>query len=148
MSMKHMLDARPSFRNRAGRFLRNSRSAARSSLLLFLLVFGLPRLARAQAYSSIAGTVTDPSGAPVASASISARNLETGAVRQSSTSDSGRYKILALPVGRYEVKASKAGFENSIRTGIELALGQEASIDFRLQVGTVSSEITVTSDAP
>jgi len=148
MFLKHILDARPILPKRACRFLHNFRGAAGSSLLLFLLVFGMPRVARAQASSSITGTVTDPSGAPVASAGISTRNLETGAVRQSSTSDSGHYEILALPVGRYEVKASKAGFENSIRTGIELALGQEASIDFRLQVGTVSSEITVTSDAP
>src|SRR5215470_17387133 len=148
MFMKHILDARPILPKRACRFLHNFRGAAGSSLLLFLLVFGMPRLARAQASSSITGTVTDPSGAPVASAGISTRNLETGALRQSSTSDSGRYEILGLRVGRYEVKASKAGFENSVRTGIELALGQEASIDFRLQVGAVSSEITVTSDAP
>src|SRR5215472_5509075 len=148
MFLKHILDARPILPKRACRFLHNFRGAAGSSLLLFLLVFGMPRVARAQASSSITGTVTDPSGAPVASAGISTRNLETGAVRQSSTSDSGGYKILALPVGRYEVKATKPGFEDSIRTGIELALGQEASIDFRLQVGTVSSEITVTSDAP
>ncbi len=147
MTFKHMLLARSSFWEFVSRYRRNS-DAVRGSLLLFLLVFGVPWLARAQNSSSITGTVTDPSGAPVASAGISARNLETGAVRQSSTGDSGRYEILALPLGPYEVKATKSGFEDSLRTGIELVLGQEASIDFHLQVGTVSLEIRVTSDAP
>jgi len=117
-------------------------------LVLLFVIFALAPLARAQASSSITGIVFDPSGTPVASASVSAKNLETGAVRSVSTSDAGDYEILSLPVGRYEVRAAKPGFEDSVRTGIELALGQEASIDFHLQVGTVSSEITVTGDAP
>src|SRR5437773_1827626 len=117
-------------------------------LVLLFVIFALAPLARAQASSSITGIVSDPSGTPVASASVSAKNLETGAVRSVSTSDAGDYEILSLPVGRYEVRAAKPGFEDSVRTGIELALGQEASIDFHLQVGTVSSEITVTGDAP
>ena len=65
-----------------------------------------------------------------------------------STNSDGRYEILALPIGRYEVKAAKSGFDDSLRTGIELALGQEASVDFHLQVGSVSTEIKVTGDAP
>ena len=148
MTLKHRLLPRSSFCEFVSRHSHDARLAARGSLLLFLLVFAVPRPARAQNSSSITGTVTDPSGAPVASAGISAKNLETGAVRQSSTGDSGRYEILALPLGRYEVKATKSGFEDSLRTGIELVLGQEASIDFHLQVGAVSSEIRVTSDAP
>jgi hypothetical protein len=113
-----------------------------------LLAVALPSLVQAQASSSITGIVLDPSGAPVVSATVSAKDLETGAVRSVSTKDAGRYEILSLPVGRYEIKVAKAGFEDSVRKGVELALGQEASIDFHLQVGTVSSEITVTGDAP
>jgi len=115
---------------------------------LLLLAVALPSLVHAQASSSITGIVLDPSGAPVVSATVSAKDLETGAVRSVSTKDAGRYEILSLPVGRYEIKVAKAGFEDSVRKGVELALGQEASIDFHLQVGTVSSEITVTGDAP
>jgi len=92
--------------------------------------------------------VADPSGAPVPAVHVSARNLETGAARNVTTNDTGRFEILSLPVGRYEIKATKPGFADSLRTRIELALGQEASIDFHLQVGSLSSEITVTSDAP
>ena len=92
--------------------------------------------------------VSDPSGAPVLAVQVSARNLETGAARSVTTNENGRYEILSLPVGRYEIKATKPGFEDSLRTGVELALGQEASIDFHLQVGSLNSEIKVTGDAP
>src|SRR5215469_15141967 len=111
-------------------------SLARSSLLpvAFLLLFTCSPLAHAQA-SSVIGTVLDPAGSPVASANISAKNIETGAVRSVSTNDAGRYEILSLPVGRYEIKAAKAGFDDSLRTGIKLAIGQEAIIDFNLRVG-------------
>ena len=112
------------------------------------MTFALSSLAHAQASSSITGMVSDPSGAPVLAVQVSARNLETGAARSVTTNENGRYEILSLPVGRYEIKATKPGFEDSLRTGVELALGQEASIDFHLQVGSLNSEIKVTGDAP
>src|SRR5947208_8210868 len=114
----------------------------------FVFVFAPPALIRAQAPSSITGTVLDPSGAPVVSTKVSAKNLETGGVRTVSTNHAGRYEILSLPVGRYEIKATKPGFADSLRTGIELSIGQEARIDFLLRLGSVSSEIRVTGDAP
>ena len=131
------------------RFRRYFRTPYPSPLLpgLFIM-FALSTLAHAQAWSSITGTVSDPSSAPVPAVQVSARNLETGATRSVTTNDTGRYEILSLPVGRYEIKATKPGFAGSLRTGIELALGQEASIDFHLQVSSLSSEIAVTSDAP
>jgi hypothetical protein len=123
-------------------------NATLPGLLILLLMFAVAPLARAQASSSITGSVFDPSGTPVPAVQVSARNLENGTTRNASTDSSGHYKILSLPVGQYEVKAIKPGFEDSLRKGIELSLGQEASIDFHLQVGAVSSEITVTGDAP
>ncbi|HYL83826.1 MAG TPA: carboxypeptidase-like regulatory domain-containing protein [Candidatus Angelobacter sp.] len=117
--------------------------------LLALFVLLVPTLpVRAQISSSVTGAVLDPAGAPVPSAAITAKNLETGAVRGSSTDENGRYQLLALPVGKYEVKVVKSGFQDFIRSGIELAVGQEAAIDFRLRVREVSSEITVLGDAP
>jgi carboxypeptidase family protein len=118
---------------------------------LVVLFFSLTlqaRLAQAQASSSVTGSVSDPTGAAVSSASVAVKNLETGALRNTDTDDRGRYQVLALPVGTYEVKVAKPGFQDSTRSGIELAVGQQASVDFRLQVGTVSSEIKVIGDAP
>ncbi len=103
---------------------------------------------RAQVPASIKGVVTDPSGAPVPAATVTTKNTETGAARSASTDEEGRYQIVWLPVGQYEVAVSKPGFEEAIRSGIRLVVGQEASVDLRLQVSTVQAEVKVTQDAP
>jgi hypothetical protein len=92
--------------------------------------------------------VTDPSGAPVPAASVTAKNTETGAERSSVTDDAGRYQILSVAVGQYEVKVSKSGFQEAVRNGIRLVIGQEASVDLQLQVNAVKAEVLVTGDAP
>src|SRR6266436_6361075 len=123
---------------------------ARHRLMLLTLFMVLSCLAsvRAQISASIKGIVTDSSGAPVPSATVKTKNLETGAIRSGITDDVGRYLVLALPVGKYEVRVAKAGFQDAIRSGIHLVVGQEANVDLRLQVGAVNSEIMVTGDAP
>lgn len=104
--------------------------------------------ALAQTSASIKGVVTDPSGAAVPATRVEIENLETGAVRTGITDASGQYLLLSLPVGEYEVKAAKSGFQDAIRTGIHLVLNEEANVDLRLRVGDVKSQITVTGDAP
>ncbi len=104
--------------------------------------------ARAQVAASIAGIVTDASGAPISAAAVTAKNLETGALRTATTDDAGRYLVLSLVVGQYELRATKAGFREAIRTGVNLAVDQEARVDLPLQVGTIETQVSVTSDAP
>ena len=115
--------------------------------LAWLATIGLTP-AHAQVTASIQGTVTDSSGGAVAWAAIAAKNLETGALRNTITDGAGRYLVLTLPVGEYEVRASKSSFRDAIQTGIHLVVGEEAHVDLRLQVGEVTSEIRVTGDAP
>jgi Carboxypeptidase regulatory-like domain len=124
-----------------------SRSIRSALLGLLILTLGLPA-ARAQVSASIRGIVTDASGAPVAQVTVIAKNLETAVVRITNTDDAGRYLVLALPVGMYEVRISKNGFRDAVQSGISLVVGEEASVDLRLQVSTVTSEVKVTSDAP
>src|SRR6266853_277219 len=119
-----------------------------ASLALVLLMLGCLPSAQAQVSASIKGIVTDPSGAPVPAAAVRAKNLETGALRNSVTDEAGRYLVLSLPLGEYEIRVTKAGFQDAIRSGIYLVVGQEASIDLQLQIGTITSELTVRSDAP
>ncbi len=104
--------------------------------------------ARAQVAASITGIVTDASGAPVPAASVKTQSLETGATRDGATDGVGRYLVLSLPVGEYEITVSKAGFQDTVRTGIQLVVNQEASVDLRLQVSAVKAEVTVRGDAP
>jgi len=149
MIMNFLLVARPGSR------VSNHRTAShpkfpiiRCALLaLLLLTLRLPS-AHAQVSASIHGIVADASGAPVAQVAVRAKNLETGVVRTTNTDDVGRYLVLALPVGRYEVRISKSGFQDAVRSGIYLVVGEEASVDLRLQLNTVKSEVNVTSDAP
>jgi Carboxypeptidase regulatory-like domain len=117
-------------------------------LSAFLLILLCLPSARAQVSASISGVVSDPSSAAVPSATVITRNLETEVVRTTTTDEAGRYLVVALPVGVYEVKVSKSGFQDSTRTGIQLNVGQEASIDMRLAVSAVKAAINVSADAP
>jgi hypothetical protein len=116
--------------------------------LLLLIGAGAWPSAHAQVSANISGFISDPSGAAVPSASVAAKNMETGVSRTASSDGVGRYLIVALPVGLYEVKVSKPGFQESTRAGIQLNVGQEANIDVRLQVNAVKAAVTVSEDAP
>src|SRR5882757_9932687 len=135
-------------------FGRKPRLPFRSSLFFTLglgaaiLISLCTHSARAQVSASIIGVVTDPSTAQVPSASLSVKNHETGAVRTTTTDAAGRYSVLALPVGEYEVKVAKQGFQDAIHSGIHLVVGQEAKVDFLLQVSSAKTEINVSGDAP
>jgi hypothetical protein len=102
----------------------------------------------AQVTASIFGVVTDASGATVGGATVTVRDVETGAERTATTDAAGSYRILALPIGVYQVKVAKNGFQESARDGIELNVGQEASIDVRLEVSSAKATVTVSEDAP
>ena len=122
------------------------RSIALLVSIVLLLAAASP--SRGQASAAISGTVMDSSGAAVAEVAVTTKNLETGGLRSSTTDETGRYLVLSLPVGVYEVTASKSGFQSAIRTGVHLVVGQQATVDLRLTVGAVQAQITVTEDAP
>jgi hypothetical protein len=118
-----------------------------ASLALFVMLVCGPGT-HAQISASIEGLVIDSSGAPVASSRVNARNIDTGVTRTTTTDDRGRYLLLSLPVGEYEVMVSKPGFRQAIRSGIHLAVGQEASVDLTLQISAATDEVRVIGDAP
>ena len=120
--------------------------------LLLYLVLGISIAAsltglEAQTSAILSGVVTDPSGASVANAEVTATNVDTGTARSTVSDASGRYRFFAAPPGSYEVRVQKEGFAGTVRSGIHLELGQEASADVSLNVGQVSQEIKVTADA-
>jgi carboxypeptidase family protein len=101
-----------------------------------------------QVSAELAGTVTDQSGALVSQAAVTARNTDTGAVRSALSDSAGRYQLPSLPPGQYEIRAAKPGFADAIRTGVRLAVGQQATVDLRLPLGASAEQITVNADAP
>ncbi len=96
----------------------------------------------------IEGTVQDSSGALVPNAQIEVRNTNTGVTRSAVSDPSGRYAVLSLQVGEYEVKASASGFRTTVQTGITLVIERTAIVDFSLIVGQVTETVSVTADAP
>jgi hypothetical protein len=113
---------------------------------LALLLAGAAALA--QVTGSISGTVTDSSGAAIPQAAVTIRDLEMGQARMLTADDHGTYRALALPVGRYEVKAEQSGFQTAVRTGISLVVAQEATVDLTLQVGEATQQVAVSAEAP
>ncbi len=89
----------------------------------------------------------DPSGAVVTGVAVTAKNDETGAVRSVNSDSAGHYQFLSLPPGEYEVSGTFPGFAPQTRTGIQLVVGQQAIIDFTLQVAH-GDTISVNEDAP
>ncbi len=118
------------------------------ALALLLLTLSLPSRASAQVSAAISGVVTDASGAAVAAAAVTATDVETSSVRHTTTDAAGRYQFVELPVGEYELSASKGGFQTLVHGGIHLAVGQGAALDFKLQVGEVKQQINVSGDLP
>jgi len=114
-------------------------------MIVALGLIGGPR-ASAQVSASLSGQVADQSGGVVASAGVSVRNMETGAIRTAVTDEAGRYQVLSLSVGEYEVTASKPGFEEEIRRGVDLVVGQDAVVNFSLRVGKLNQQVTVNEE--
>jgi len=136
-----------SSRGTRGRQRTPQKRGIRLLALLALVLLG-GSATTAQVSGSIRGQITDPSGAVVSSASVTVQNMDTDVTRTTASDASGNYLVLALPVGRYEIKVSKSGFQESIRSEIELNVGQEVSVDLRLQLSTVKAAVTVAEDAP
>ena len=102
----------------------------------------------AQVSAVLSGTVVDQSGAVVPEVSVTVKNDETGAVRGVSTDNAGRYQLFSLSPGEYEVSGRKSGFAPAVRTGIQLVVGQQATVDLSLKLGVTEGQVTVNEDAP
>ncbi len=98
--------------------------------------------------AAINGVVTDPSGAAVSGAKVTAKDLDRGTTYPTTTDNTGRYSIPRVAVGTYEVRAENPGFQAAVQSPIVLVLNQVAKIDFQLVVGNVSQTIEVSAAPP
>jgi predicted heme/steroid binding protein len=104
-------------------------------------------LSAQQITGNIRGTITDPSGAVVAGARITAQQTETALTRTTETDRSGSYVLLELPIGHYRIQVSAQGFETYVQDGIVLNVNETASISARLAVGSEKQQVLVRADA-
>jgi predicted porin len=106
------------------------RIASVAALLIFLCVNGV---AQAQTGASLSGTVTDQTGATLPDVAVTIKNVDTGAMRAVITDGRGHYEVSGLSAGHFEVRAAKQGFADETHTGISLGVGQDATLDIRMQ---------------
>jgi hypothetical protein len=97
---------------------------------------------------SLAGTVTDSSGAVLPGARIAVRNLGTGAMREVTTNETGFFRITALPIGSYAVEVTAQGFGKVERKPIAVETAVERTLDFTLSPAAQQEVLVVTEEAP
>lgn len=115
-----------------------------SALFLFCLALVAPSSVLGQYYSgTITGTVTDPSGAAVAGAGVSARNLGTNTTVNTTTSEQGVFSFAQLPVGNYEVQVKAGNFKEYILKNVEVHTSSVTQVNAQLAMGAASETVTV-----
>src|SRR4051812_32170248 len=122
-----------------------TRFQPRLRLFVFLLFCRLS--VRADVTGSILGSVKDSSGAVVAGAQVTAVNMNTNYHQSVRTDAGGDFRILALPVGRYQLEASMQGFQTFVATGIDLDVNQQRRVDLTLSVGAIEQKVQVDAAA-
>jgi hypothetical protein len=112
-----------------------------------LLAMNVPLWGQAEAGAQISGAVTDPSGAAVPRAKVTATQTDQGLVRNTLSGPDGTYVLPDLPVGPYQLEVQAPGFRTYLQTGIRLQVGENPTINVGLQVGQISQEVEVISNA-
>ena len=98
-------------------------------------------------FASVSGRVSDPQGAVVPGAQVSARQTETNVTAETVTDSEGRFRFPYLKVGPYEVKVHVPGFQDNTRT-LRLTVGSAFDIPMALSVAGLDADVTVTGEAP
>jgi hypothetical protein len=111
---------------------------------LLLALFVAPALAQE---ATIVGTVTDPTGAAVANASVTLTNTDTGLTRTVTTASDGQYAAPDLHIGHYDARTAVSGFKVAEQKGVVLQVGDRLRVDFKLQVGNAQEQVTVEANA-
>ncbi|MGC2499713.1 MAG: TonB-dependent receptor, partial [Acidobacteriaceae bacterium] len=115
--------------------------------VLASVVLSCLSLSAQQTTGNIRGTVTDPSGAVVVGAAVTARQAETGLSRETTTDRSGSYVLLELPIGHYHLQVEVKGFREYLQDGITLNVDETASVSPRLALGSEKQQVLVRADA-
>jgi len=120
---------------------------AKNLLVVGIMLIACAPLFAQQITGSIRGTVADSSGALVAGATVTARQVETGLARTATTDRSGNYLLLELPVGHYALEVTSKGFQKYLQEGISLNVNETAVVSIHLTVGTETQQVQVKADA-
>ena len=118
-------------------------------LLVACTLFLVPSFSFGQIVNaSLTGSVTDPSGAAIPDASVTATDVATGQPSKTMTDPTGNYNLPSLHPATYTLTVEKAGFKTSVQTGITLLVDQKATLNVQLQVGDLATRVEVSGAAP
>jgi carboxypeptidase family protein/TonB-dependent receptor-like protein len=123
------------------------RRALRTLLAVWLCALPAAALAQ-QETATIAGTVTDATGAVVPHAVVIVTNVQTGISVRTEATEAGTYLVPSLRPGDYSISAESKGFQKTVRTGVTLQVAQVARIDVTLQTGAVTEAVEVVAATP
>ncbi len=127
-------------------FHRTPSAGLRLGLLLSTLLLSAA-LSFAQNDAHVSGTVTDPSGAHVVNATVTALNIATGAPTSVTTNDAGIYTMPSLPPGRYNFTAEHAGFRKAVINAVELQVSAVLTLNLGLELGQTTETVEVQATA-
>src|SRR5947209_7234087 len=117
-------------------------------LVCLLLLAGLSAAQGVGASGDIKGAVTDPSGAVMPKATVTATDVAKG-IKHTAVSDSnGEFQFRGLPPATYEVSAQLTGFQTSVQKNVVINIGQTVTLDFHLKVSQVAESVEVSTEAP
>lgn len=124
------------------------RKPMRQLLVLLLSLVAAGGVAFAQATGTIAGIVTDGTGAAIPGVLVEVTNTATGQTRSATSGDDGHFAVRLLQPGPYQVKGTIPGFKTFVRDGVTVTVESTARADIQLVVGGVEETVNVTADAP
>src|SRR2546421_8670052 len=138
ISTTRVLSASPTGNHAARKFFRLSFAAAS------VLMMTLATPASGQTFrGTILGTVTDPNGAVVPDATVTAKNVGTGIERTTTTDSFGNYTLAELQTGTYELKVQSSGFQIAKIVGVAVEVSGERRVDIQLAVAGADTVVIV-----
>jgi len=116
--------------------------------LACLLLTGMVYAQGVGASGDIRGTVTDPSGAVVSNANVTATDVAKGIKHTVATDDNGQFRLTGLQPATYSLSVAKTGFQSEIAKNVVVNVGQTSTVDFPMKVSQVSEQVEVTAEPP
>jgi hypothetical protein len=115
---------------------------------LFVILFLAGSVSAQEFRASVAGQVTDSSGAVVPGADVTITNVERNTSSHALTNSAGRYVLEFLLPGHYTLTAEKAGFKKFVRSGLSLEAADHLALNVGLEIGESTQSVTVTTESP
>jgi len=116
--------------------------------VLIALLSGANCASAQEVSGAITGTISDPAGAPIQGAAVSAKDVARGVAFSGETNGDGVYYLARVPVGKYELRVEAKGFQTAVKPAFDLVLNQVARIDVQMVVGAVSQTVEVSGVTP